>query len=75
MFSTLLRSFAPSSRCKHCRVPLRRRQFTADFCSRACCETVEYMQVYRPDLAQLGRFRDAILVVRLASWSKSHHVS
>jgi hypothetical protein len=54
---------------------LRRRQFTADFCSRACCETLEYMQVYRPDLAQLGRLRDAILFVRLASWSKSHHVS
>jgi hypothetical protein len=65
MFSTQLRFFAPSPRCKHCRVPLCQRQFTADFCSRACWETWEHMQVYRPDLAQLGRFRDAVLLCRL----------
>jgi hypothetical protein len=65
MFSTQFRLFPPGPRCKHCRVRLRQRQFTADFCSRACRETWEYMQVYRPDLAQLGRFRDAVLFVRL----------
>lgn len=65
MFSKQLRSVGPSRRCKHCRIPLRRQQFSADFCSRPCWETLEYMQARTPDLARLGRFRDAVLFARL----------
>ncbi|MEN3345684.1 MAG: hypothetical protein V7635_2260, partial [Arthrobacter sp.] len=64
MFSMLLRLSAPTPRCKHCHVRLQ-RSFMTDFCSRACWETLEYMQVYRPDLARLGRFRGAVLYLRL----------
>ena len=65
MFSTQHRLFVLSPRCRHCRVSLRRGQFTDDLCSRACWETWEYMRVHRPDLARLGRFRDAVILARL----------